>query len=425
MRELMDISRVGLVLAVLAGCNVPGPTDGFDASNEDDGDGSDGTAAVTATAIGAGVFHMCAVVSDTTARCWGNNDDGQLGGTPGLDGIAVVTGLSAASTISGGTTQSCAVKTDGTLQCWGGNSLGELGSGTTTPSSIPVTVSGISSATAVAAGGLHTCAVHAGGTASCWGTSSMGELGNGVVTGPDICTTGGVDHPCSMTPVTVTGISSATAISAGENHTCALGGDGTVNCWGSGTFGQLGDGLAECFEGGTYVPCDATTPVVALDISTATAIAAGDFHTCAVLADGTVQCWGNKSSGQVGDGTSAPSSIPLTTLVPIAVTAISTASAIAAGREHTCALMREGTVQCWGSNYFGQLGTGSDDGPETCGSGPCSTTPVEVSGISTATAITAGGDLSCALLTDGRVMCWGKYAAGIDDSASPVEITGF
>jgi alpha-tubulin suppressor-like RCC1 family protein len=313
----------------------------------------------TATAIAAGFDHSCALISDGSVQCWGDNLYGQLG-----DGTSVnfsstpvlVSGISTAVAIAGSTGgfQTCALLSDGSVRCWGYNADGELGDGGTTPSSIPVTVSSIGAATAIAAGGLHTCALISDGSVQCWGDNSNGELGDGGTT------------PSSI-PVLVTGLSNtATAIAAGFDHTCALLIDGSVQCWGDNSNGQLGDG-------GTT---PSSIPVLVTGLSnTATAIAAGFSHSCALLSDGSVQCWGDNFYGQLGDGTTTDSSIPVT------VSGIITVMAIATGDFHTCAVFSDGSVQCWGDNSFGQLGNGTSTGPDTCNSSACSTIPVPVSGI--------------------------------------------
>ena len=296
------------------------------------------------TAVTAGGFHTCVRLSDGTVKCWGNNLDGQLGDgsitnspTPvEVSGISTATAIAAGGPFSNHT---CAVLSNGTVKCWGPNSSGQLGDGSFTNSPTPVEVSGISTATAIAAGGAlfqgHTCALLSAGTVKCWGNNLVAQLGNGTVTTP------------SATPVEVSGISTATAVAAGSVHTCARLSDGTMQCWGSNGYGQLGDGTVTT----------PITPVEVSGISTAIAIAAGDAHTCAVLSNGTVKCWGTNFSGELGDGsfTNSPS--------PMAVSGISAATAVAAGGSgsigHTCARLSDSTVKCWGRNALGQLGNGT------------------------------------------------------------------
>ena len=289
-------------------------------------------------------YTSCAVVNDGTARCWGENSDGQLGnGTTNNSSTPVtVTGLSGASGVAPGGWHSCAVRTDSTLRCWGQNTFGQLGNGSTTSSLVPVTVSGISDAVSVSSGTYHSCALRSGGTVVCWGDNTFGQIGDGTMTGP------------VTTPTAVTGVSGATAVFAGGWHSCAIVGGGVV-CWGNNDFGQIGNGSANATE---------PTPVSVTGISGATALATGDSHNCA-LQSGAPKCWGFNGFGQLGNGTTTDSSTP----VNVALTAMTTVSA---GYAHSCARKYpDGTLRCWGDNTFGELGDGSTTS---------STTPVTVFG---------------------------------------------
>ena len=121
--------------------------------------------------------------------------------------------------------------------------------------------------------------------------------------------------------------------------------DGSVRCWGHNDHGQLGNG-----NNATGTPGMSLLPIAVLGITNAATIAAGAVHTCALLTDGTVQCWGDSYWGQLGSGTTTSSS------VPVAVAGITGATAIAAGSYHTCVLLTDGTIQCWGDDSLGELG---------------------------------------------------------------------
>jgi alpha-tubulin suppressor-like RCC1 family protein len=255
--------------------------------------------------------------------------------------------------------------------------MGELGDGTTTASSSPVTVVGITDATAIAARHFGACARLSGGTVQCWGYNEFGELGNGT------------DGQPSSSPVTVVGITDAATIGAGEDHTCAVLTGGAVKCWGNNFSGRLGDGNT-----GTF----ANTPVTVVGISTATAVTGGSGHTCARLPGGVMKCWGSGGAGQRGDGTGGDGS-GSDALTPVSVGGMTGARVITAGSAHTCAIVDGGAAKCWGNDEYGQIGDGAYTYP-----GP--NTPTPVVGIANATALQAGSYHTC-VVVPGAVRCWG------------------
>ena len=217
--------------------------------------------------------------------------------------------------------------------------------------------------------------------------------------GPSSCSESGTSSGCALTPVAVSNLSGVKAIAAGGSNTCALLSGGTVECWGSGNYGELGNGTTTT----------SSTPVVVSNLSGATAISVGETHACAVVSGGAVECWGDNQYGELGDGTSTGpstcSSEPCST-TPVAVSGLSGATAVAAGDYHDCALISGGTVQCWGSNDDGQLGDGTSAGPSTCDYLACATTPVAVSGLTGAVAIAtwSGPQLRAGLRRRRRVL---------------------
>lgn len=348
----------------------------------------------------AGRYHTCALLKESIVKCWGYNYDGQLGGSSFLSSAAPLTviGVSPVTALASGYSHTCALLADGTVQCWGGNWDGQLGNGTTDESYIPVTVNDVT-ASGLTAGDYHTCALLADGTVQCWGGNWNGQLGNGVFSDSSI-------------PVAVSDISNAVAVTAGNYHSCALLSDGRVQCWGYNYYGQLGNGAAT-----QSWPYGVATPVYVTGISSAIAVSAGYSHTCALLADGTIKCWGVNWDGQLGNGSFNDS------YTPVLVEGISNAIAIATGVDNTCAILSSGEVRCWGENWAGQLGNGDSSGTE-------SATPVAVVGISTATAIAAGYSHTCAMLADHTLQCWGYNDEGqlgndtVDDSNVPVTVRG-
>lgn len=188
----------------------------------------------------------------------------------------------------------------------------------------------------------------------------------------------------------------------GYFHTCELLGNGTVRCWGDNSWGQLGDG--------TYN--QSTDPVMVLGITSAVALSAGVVHTCALLADGTIRCWGRDYFGELGDGLSILDGVS-SSASPVTVLGISSALAIAAGGSHTCAEQVGGATKCWGDNLHGQLGDGHSQSDNWGGTDIYwSAYPVSVLGISSAIAVFAGEGHSCVVLIGGAVNCWGANDQG-------------
>jgi alpha-tubulin suppressor-like RCC1 family protein len=354
--------------------------------------------AVAPTHVTAGGEYTCVGLPDGTAQCTGRNGFGQHGnGT--IDNstrLGPVSDLTTATQVIAGDEFACALLTNGTAKCWGLGESGQRGDDSFSTFALnPVTVNGLTGAVALAAGYGHACALLSNATLRCWGENREGQLGNGTIANP------GTAHP-----VAVNGISGATAVATGAYHTCALLNDGSVRCWGRNHQGQLGNGTVT----------SSSTPVAVSGLTQVVAISGGGVHTCAVVADGTVQCWGESEFGQIGNGTTA------TWTTPVQVTGISNAVDVSLGWRHSCALLEDGTVRCWGQNSFGQLGNGST---------AHATTPVPVSGITGAVGITAGWwHHSCGLLGNGTVRCWGSNEWGqfgngtTTSSLTPVTMQG-
>ncbi|MBL8604688.1 MAG: protein kinase [Myxococcales bacterium] len=317
------------------------------------------------TGVSAGRFHVCATLRDGSARCWGWNQQHQLGDGSDEDQYTPVApqGLAGVSAVGAGMTLSCAVMAGRGAACWG---IGARG-----PQERPTMVSGAEGATQVAVGNMFACARIADGTARCWGIASSGELGDGT-TLPRL----------DARPVT--GLAGVQHIAAGGWHVCAVVTGGAVYCWGKGETGQLGNGHRG------RAPVTQPAPVLALPATAM--VAAGDSHTCALHTNGTVSCWGQNDQGQCGTEGSGVQ------MVPTGVPGLNNVVRISAGFQHTCALRRDGRVFCWGANYTCQLGTGAL---------MASRGPHEVEGLAACADVSAGGQHTCVLTTAGTVRCWG------------------
>lgn len=264
----------------------------------------------------------------------------------------------------------------------------------TAPATTPIGCDEIETGAAVlTSGNTHTCAITSGGSLWCWGSNNSGQLGDGTTT----------DRP---NPAATIGLDDVVDVDGGGLYTCAVLRNGTINCWGTNNYGQLGDGTTT----------SRNTPSPVSGITNAVAVSASShLQTCAVMADGTVKCWGFNGNYQLGDGTSTQR------LTPVNVTGITNAVSVSAGDLRSCALLSTGTVKCWGYNGSGGLGDGTTSSRST---------PVTVSGISNAIAVESGADHSCALLSTGAVKCWGaNYQGALGDGTltrrlSPVSVSG-
>lgn len=387
-------------------------------------------------ALSSGSAHSCALLAGERIKCWGANGSGNLGqGDIQSRGIAanqmgvalpqvnLGTGILAAGVATGGQ-HTCALSGSGFVKCWGANGVGQLGLGHTegrgdAPGEMGDALSfldlGMNAvATAVATGGNHTCALLSGGVVKCWGANESGQLGRGDTAhrGDQANEMGGFLQAASLGTNKV-----AAAIAAGSAHTCAVLTDGLVKCWGANIHGQLGQGddVARGDVGGEMG--DTLLPVNLGTGKTATAVTAGIGHTCALLNDSSVKCWGWNGNGQLGLGDQADRGDDLDEMgdfLPAVDLGVGkTATSVAAGGYHTCVLLSDDSVKCWGYNNYGQLGLGDTldraDGPGEMGD---SLGSVDLGTSKQGVVVTAGQSYSCAILDDGSAKCWGANLDG-------------
>ena len=362
-------------------------------------DGTDDVIQVSFTSVHVGAFHACGLTALGEALCWGANSQGQVGNgelfdvatpSPVFQGTLAFRGLSA------GSAHTCAITSDSLAYCWGDNSRGQLGVGSSSfPRAAPEQVVGGLKFKQISAGGTHTCGLTTDGVIYCWGFEDGGRLGNGQ-------STSGQSRP---SPDTVFGGLRFSEVTAGGEHTCAIDLDQRTFCWGTGTFGQIGNGAA----GSVVEPTE-----VAGGLTFAT-VTAGGNHTCALTFDGTAFCWGEAGSAQLGNGSLGDKD------VPTQVAGGNVFVKISAGGNHTCAV--SGDAFCWGLNESGEVGDGTTE---------IRLEPTKVSFSGQFATVEAGKGpaqtVSCGFSDEQVVRCWGFGGAGqlgtgsFDDAPFPFPV---
>ena len=326
----------------------------------------------TAVAVGAGSA-TCAILDNGDLKCWGT---GFLGygqniantSAPLSTAVNLGTGRTAIALSVGGS-HICAILDNGELKCWGYDFFGQVGDGgnnTDQYSPVSVDLGTGRTAVAISAGSWHTCAILDNGDLKCWGYNAYGQLGDGNIGA------GFSRNTPNSTAINLGTGRTAVAVAAGEAHTCAILDNGDLKCWGKGYHGQLG-------IGGTND--QSTPPSTAINLGsgrTAIAISAGQAYTCAILDNGDLKCWGRDNEGQLGDGGTTHSSHTYIATPPSSPISLGTGRqtvAVSGNHEHTCAILDNGEMKCWGHDYKGQLGDG--------GSNVDQYSPVSVSGSNT------------------------------------------
>jgi alpha-tubulin suppressor-like RCC1 family protein len=325
--------------------------------------------------------------------------------------------------LDAGGDSACVALADSSLKCWGLNTNGKLGLGDTNArgdnpnemgASLPVVSLGTGrKIKAISTGGLLTCGVLDDNTARCWGGNAFGQLGQG-----DTINRGDKSGTMGdlLLPIVLGTGRTAKAISAGGAFACAILDDNTVKCWGNNTTGQLGQGAIDAR--GDAPGEMAALPIVGLGTGrTAKAISAGGTHVCVILDDNTVKCWGDNSSGQLGLGdvnNRGDNAGEMGVALPVVNLGTGrTAKAISAGTSHVCAILDDNTVKCWGDNSSGQLGLGDKNARGDNANEMGASLPIVGLGTGrTAKAITTGVGFSCAILDDNTVKCWGDAGLG-------------
>jgi alpha-tubulin suppressor-like RCC1 family protein len=384
----------------------PRPDAGIDSGTTPDGPPVDPGAA---SELVAGGGHMCSI-KGTTLSCWGLNDLGQLGvastvtcgGQPCTKTPVQV--LTQVTRVALGQRATCALREDKTLWCFGDGRQRQLGmtptgscSGNAACVPTPTQVPNLTQVIDVAVGTTHSCAVVQSGAVLCTGNNSVGELGNGTTAQ-------------SNTFVPVSGISTAIGVRVGQNFSCALLADHTVSCWGHNLIGQLGRGNLNC------TTC--TTPSTIAGLSHVKQLSLGAAHACAVRDDLGVWCWGSNQIGQSAVGPEVCTGVSCS-MVPRQI-ANHVAFEVRTGFQHTCSRNLDGTTSCWGSDFAGQLGI--QPFPTDCsGIHPCAKSPRLVTGTLDNRRLALGDGFSCALVANGSGQCWGNNAMAQFGDGSTLE----
>ncbi|NQZ14153.1 MAG: DUF1554 domain-containing protein, partial [Alphaproteobacteria bacterium] len=312
---------------------------------------------------------------------WGNEAHGELGNGAAITADQVSPTLVLENNefykVSSYSEHACGLKTDGSAWCWGEDYNGALGNGATITAdqATPYPVSGGHIFIDIAAGRWGTCALKENGTIWCWGDNTYGQLGNGAV--------GGLSHE----PAQVININDFIQVDPGRFFNCGLRSNGETYCWGQNNFGQLGNG-----DSGT----DIGTPTKVNIAIPFVSISAGYESSCALSSSGDAWCWGDNAQGQLGNG-----SIGGQNNAPNKVVTNDKYIQIDLSHHHTCGLVEDGTVYCWGDDRSGQLGNGATI---TVNQG----TPTQVASINDFVQIETGAYITCGIHSSGTAYCWGR-----------------
>jgi alpha-tubulin suppressor-like RCC1 family protein len=381
------------------------------------------------------------MLDNGSVKCWGDNSYGQLGlgytSNRGDNSSEMGDNLTAidlgnertATAIAAGSDHTCAILDNASIKCWGSNASGQLGLGDTNNrgdasgemgDSLPAVElgSGIT-AKAIAAGNQHTCAILDNASIKCWGENASGQLGLGITSdrGDESGEMGD-----NLNVVDLGSGRTANAIVAGGSHTCAILDNSAIKCWGENDQGQLGLGNTND-RGDASDEMGDSLPAVDMGSGiTAKAIVAGESHTCAILNNSAIKCWGRSNEGQMGlqkydeNIGDDQDEMGVTADELTKMGTGRTATAIAAGKYHNCAILDNSSIKCWGSNNAGQLGLGDtvNRGADPGGGDQMGDNlpSVDLGTGRTARGITAGDNQTCAILDNALIKCWGSNTAG-------------
>lgn len=338
----------------------------------------------------------CAITNTGKVYCWGTGSSGQIGNGASANvnvptAITLPSGVESFSSVSTNSNFSCAIANTNTVYCWGDGKSGQIGNGGTSNINIPTSVTipaGVESFSyVVSTSTISSCASANNNKLYCWGANTNGSLGRG--------------DQYYNTPTNLlipAGVSSFNQVSTAANNSCAIANTGKVYCWGDGTSGQIGNGT----DASTNLPTQITMPDGVNSFSTVATTGTNTF-SCALANTGNIYCWGNGTTGQIGNGASSNVNIPTATTMPSGVTSF---SSVATGTNFSCALANTGNVYCWGTGDSGQIG---NDASSNVNVPTAVTMP---SGVTSFRSIASGVQTNCAIANTGTVYCWGFGANG-------------
>ncbi|WP_437648574.1 RCC1 domain-containing protein [Sorangium sp. So ce362] len=395
------------------------------------------TGSQTVHQVAVGYNHVCAHLNGGGVKCWGYNGAGQLGlgdadargDVNGEMGVSLDESLiGVVESIIAGESFTCALQELPSssltgIKCWGSSFGGKLGNGATSNqgdsvaemSSLDFINLGTNrTVKSASAGNSHVCAVLDDDTLKCWGSNSSGQLGLDDTTNRGVSSS---DMGNLLSTVYLGASRTARAVATGANHTCVLLDNNTVKCWGENGSGQLG--RDDTIDQGDQANEMQNLQAVYLGANrTAKAISAGAEHSCALLDDDTVKCWGHNGYGQLGLESSSnrgDAAGEMAVLPAVSLGSGRTAKAVSAGRNHTCALLDDNTIKCWGRNHRGQLGLGnSATSGDSAGEMGDSLPTVDLGFGRRAKAVvtSTNGHSTCALLDTSHIKCWGESVGG-------------
>ena len=355
----------------------------------------------------ASFYHSCAIALNGRAYCWGSGNSGKLGnGSTASSRVPVAvntSGVLAGKTIkqiSAGENHTCAIASDNRAYCWGSNKNGQLGNGSTADSNVPVAVnmSGALAGKTIKQMSVEfstSCVVASDNRAYCWGSNKNGQLGNGSTADsrvPVAVNTSGVLVGKTIKEVTTGGF-----------HTCALDTSSKMYCWGLNSSGRLGGGLTSILSN---VPV-AVNMSGALAGKTIKQMSTGYSSTCAIASDNRAYCWGSGNNGQLGNGSTADSRVPVAVNMS-GTLAGKTIKQILAGGDHGCVVASDDKMYCWGLNNNGELGNNSSVNSSV----PVAVNADGVLAGKTIRQMSAGFSSTCAVDSGYGIYCWGYNSNG-------------